>query len=292
MPEGDRLGIVLAGGHSKRLRPLTFAHSKQLLPVYDKPMFFYPLSILMLAGIRDIVLVTSPRDQMSFAQLVGDGRRYGVKIRYAIQASPAGIADVFNVVADLVSNRPSALVLGDNFLYGHALTNVLASAMAQTAGATIFTCPVDDPTQYGVVELGTTGQPIRLVEKPVAPTSNLAVPGLYFYDGQACSIAQQLLPSARGELEITDLNQRYLDLGMLSVQHLGRGTAWLDMGTHASLLAASNFVATVQERQGLAIACLEEIAYQQGWISRAELTAGYQLHAQSSYGAYIHKLLE
>lgn len=286
-----RKGIVLAGGSGTRLWPLTLATSKQLLPVGDKPMVYYPLSLLMLAGIQEIMIITTPEDASAFQRLLGDGSRFGISLHYRAQAKPNGIACALTIAAEWLAGSPSALVLGDNLLYGHGLTQRLAETNQRIGGATIFACAVDDPTQYGVVTLDARGQPIALVEKPLTPTSNLAVPGLYFYDESAPARASLLQPSTRGELEITDLNKSYLRDRLLNVEQLGRGTAWLDMGSSQSLLAASNFVAAIQDRQGLSIACLEEIALEQGWLSLDRLCALAALMGNSTYGKHLTKLI-
>lgn len=287
----NRKGIILAGGSGTRLFPLTIAVSKQLMPVYDKPMVYYPLSTLMIAGIREILVISTPLDLPHFRRLLGDGSHLGVEFSYAEQPNPEGLAQAFLIGADFLGDAPSALVLGDNLFYGHDLSKSLAQASARTEGATIFAYHVANPTSYGVVEFGPDGRALSLEEKPAQPKSSYAVPGLYFYDRDVVSIARSLQPSARGELEITDLNRRYLAAGRLQVETLGRGTAWLDTGTHDSLLDAAQFVAVIENRQGLKIACVEEIAYHQGWIDRAKLTASVDRHGKSSYGAYLRRLL-
>jgi len=288
----SRKGIILAGGSGTRLFPLTIAVSKQLMPVYDKPMIYYPLSVLMLAGVRDILIISTPQDLPLFRRLFGDGAQFGLRLAYAEQPRPEGLAQAFHIGADFVGSSPSVLVLGDNLFYGHDLVKSLAAATARTEGATIFGYHVSDPTSYGVVEFDAQGRAISIEEKPRQPKSNYAVPGLYFYDRDVVPIARDLKPSARGELEITDLNRIYLEAGRLNVEILGRGTAWLDTGTHASLLDASNIVQVIEDRQGLKIACLEEIAYRQGWIDRATLERQVAFLGKSSYGAYLRKLLD
>ncbi len=283
-------GILLAGGAGTRLHPATQAISKQLLPVYDKPMVYYPLSTLMLAGIREILLISTPEDIGLFERLLGDGSRLGLSIRYSVQRKPEGIAQAFLLGREFIGDDGVALVLGDNVFYGHRFQDTLTDVAARGRGATIFAYPVRDPTRYGVVQLNGNGRPLSLVEKPQQPLSNLAVTGLYFYDNQVLAIAAGLQPSARGELEITDVNRVYLERDELQVEVLGRGFAWLDTGTHESLLQASVFVETIEHRQGLKIACLEEIAYRKGYISREELEAHARRY-QSSYGDYLSDLL-
>ncbi|HLP09559.1 MAG TPA: glucose-1-phosphate thymidylyltransferase RfbA [Opitutaceae bacterium] len=287
-----RRGIVLAGGSGTRLFPLTIAVSKQLMPVYDKPMVYYPLSVLMLAGIREILLISTPQDLPLFRRLFGDGSQFGLRLEYAEQPRPEGLAQAFHIGAKFIGDAPAALVLGDNLFYGHDLADCLQSANTRTSGATIFGYHVAEPQAYGVVEFDKQGNAISLEEKPKKPKSNYAVPGLYFYDNKVVALARDLKPSARGELEITDLNRLYLEAGTLHVEILGRGTAWLDTGTHASLLDAGDFVRVIEDRQGLKIACLEEIAFRQGWIDRAGLERQIAALGKSSYGAYLKRLLE
>ncbi len=286
-----RRGIVLAGGSGTRLYPLTIAVSKQLMPVYDKPMIYYPLSVLMLAGIRDILIISTPQDLPLFQRLFGDGSQFGLHLEYAEQPRPEGLAQAFQIGADFIGDAPAALVLGDNLFYGHDLADSLQAANARTSGATIFGYHVAEPQAYGVVEFGRSGRAISIEEKPQKPKSNYAVPGLYFYDNKVVALARDLKPSPRGELEITDLNRLYLEAGTLQVEILGRGTAWLDTGTHASLLDAGDFVRVIEARQGLKIACLEEIAFTQGWIDRAGLERQIVALGKSSYGAYLKRLL-
>lgn len=287
----NRKGIVLAGGSGTRLYPLTIAVSKQLMPVYDKPMIYYPLSTLMRAGIREILVISTPADLPLFKRLLGDGSQFGLALAYAEQPSPDGLAQAFLIGAEHVGDAPSALVLGDNLFYGHDLTKSLERAHARSTGATIFGYHVADPKSYGVVEFGADGRVLSLEEKPAQPKSNYAIPGIYFYDRNVVALARSLKPSKRGELEITDLNRLYLEAGQLHVELLGRGTAWLDTGTHDSLLDAAQFVSVIENRQGLKIACLEEIAYRQGWIDRAGLEANIAKLGKSTYGAYLRKVL-
>jgi glucose-1-phosphate thymidylyltransferase len=286
-----RKGILLAAGTGSRLFPLTRAVNKHLLPVFDKPLVYYPLSVLMLTGVREILIIVTPQDLPSFERLLGDGSQWGLKIEYAIQPQPQGLADAFRVGRTFLENDPSVLILGDNIFYGLGFQTTLATAAARTSGATIFAYPVRDARTYGVVELDAQQQPVSLEEKPIAPKSNLAVPGLYFYDHQAVEIAASLQPSSRGELEITDLNRVYLQRGELHVQPLGRGFAWLDAGTPASLLQAANYVQTLEERQGLKIACPEEIAFRKGFIPAAELeTLAHAVGGE--YGEYLRGVMQ
>jgi glucose-1-phosphate thymidylyltransferase len=286
-----RKGIILAGGSGSRLYPATQVLSKQLLPVYDKPMIYYPLSTLMLAGIRDILLISTPEDTPRFTQLLGDGQRWGIDLHYAVQQAPNGLAQAFVIGRDFVGGASSALVLGDNIFYGHDLQPMLARANTRTAGATVFAYPVADPERYGVAEFDAHGRVLSLAEKPQRPKSRYAVTGLYFYDNRVLDIAADLKPSARGEFEITDVNQAYLRLGELAVEVMGRGMAWLDTGTHESLLEAAQYIATIERRQGLKIACPEEIAYRQGYIDAAALEKLGQAIAKNGYGQYLLSLL-
>ncbi|WP_345792761.1 glucose-1-phosphate thymidylyltransferase RfbA [Thauera sp. JM12B12] len=288
----QRKGIILAGGSGTRLHPATLAVSKQLLPVYDKPMVYYPLATLMLAGIRDILLISTPQDTPRFEQLLGDGSRWGLRLRYAVQPSPDGLAQALVIGEEFLAGGPSALVLGDNLFYGHDFAAELRAASARERGATVFAYPVQDPERYGVVEFDASGRAVSLEEKPARPKSRYAVTGLYFYDGGASALARGLSPSARGELEITDLNRLYLEAGALDVQVMGRGHAWLDTGTHESLLEAGMFIQTIEKRQGLKIACPEEIAWRAGWIDAGQLRALAQPLAKSGYGQYLLRLLE
>jgi len=287
-----RKGIVLAGGSGTRLHPVTQVVSKQLLPVYDKPMIYYPLSTLMMAGIRDILLISTPEDTPRFVQLLGDGARWGLNLSYAVQPAPEGLAQAFVIGRDFVGRDDSALVLGDNIFYGHDLSAQLARANARERGATVFAYRVADPERYGVAELGAGGRVVSLEEKPMAPKSNYAVTGLYFYDNRVLDVAAELKPSARGELEITDVNRAYLDWNDLACEVLGRGMAWLDTGTHESLLEASQYIETIERRQGLKIACPEEIAYRMGYIGAAELERLGQAMAKNAYGRYLLALLK
>ena len=287
-----RKGIILAGGSGTRLYPLTRAVSKQLMPVFDKPMIYYPLSTLMLAGIREVLVITTPHDRPAFQELLGDGAAWGMDIRYAVQPKPEGLAQAYHIGADFVGDAPSALVLGDNVFWGHGFTDLLEKASARDAGATVFGYYVTDPSQYGVVSFDGDGRVDAIEEKPERPRSHYAVTGLYFYDGRAVELARGLAPSARGELEITDLNRRYLQEGALNVEIMGRGYAWLDTGTHASLIDAAHFVRTTEERQGLKICCPEEIAWRMGFIDDAQLEALAAPLRKSGYGDYLLRVLD
>jgi len=287
----NRKGIVLAGGSGTRLHPCTIAVSKQLLPIYDKPLIYYPVSTLMLAGIRELLLISTPHDIGGFQRLLGDGSQFGLSIEYAVQPHPNGLAEAFIIGREFVGSQPSALVLGDNIFFGHGLTGTLQKVSQRQQGATVFAYPVDDPERYGVVELSTDGKAISLEEKPVHPKTNLAVPGLYFYDSQVIDIAANLQPSARGELEITDVNRAYMEAGELYVENFGRGSAWLDTGTPDSMLQASQFVEVVEKRQALKIACLEEVALHMGYLTLDEF-AQRAAEMKGQYGDYLRKIMK
>ncbi len=291
MGNTTRKGIILAGGSGTRLHPATLAISKQLLPVYDKPMVYYPLSTLMLAGMRDILLISTPQDLPRFEALLGDGSRWGINLQYCVQPSPDGLAQAFILGKDFIGGDPSALVLGDNIFYGHDFAGLLDNADAQDDGATVFAYHVHDPERYGVVEFDASKRAVSIEEKPKAPKSNYAVTGLYFYDRQVCDIAADIQPSPRGELEITDVNARYLAQQQLRVEIMGRGYAWLDTGTHDSLLEAGQFIATLEKRQGLKVACPEEIAFRKGWISAEQLERLAQPMLKNGYGQYLRQVL-
>ena len=284
-------GIILAGGSGTRLHPLTTTVSKQLMPVYDKPMIYYPLATLMQSGIRDILIITSPRDQLAYADLLGDGSQWGINLQYTIQASPDGLAQAFVLAEDFIGQSPVCLVLGDNIFYGAGFTSKLRRAAQRSDGASVFAYYVHDPERYGVVEFDAEGRAIGIEEKPDAPRSHYAVTGLYFYDNDVISVAKGITPSARGELEITDVNRHYLEQGSLQVEVMGQGTAWLDTGTHQSLLDAGNFIRVIEERQGLKVACLEEIAYRLGYITADEVLALAAPLVKSGYGAYLETMV-
>lgn len=285
-------GIVLAGGSGTRLHPITMGVSKQLLPVYDKPMIFYPLSVLMLAGIREILIISTPEDLPNFRKLLGDGSRYGLDLSYAEQPSPDGLAQAFIIGADFIGTDNVSLILGDNIFYGYGFSQMLKEARSRPAGATVFGYQVTDPERFGVVEFDSHGKAVSIEEKPLQPKSHYAVTGLYFYDNRVIDIARQIRPSARGELEITDINNAYLQLGELNVSVLGRGFAWLDSGTHESLMEAGSFIRTIEHRQGMKVACLEEIAFNQGWLNRQQLGEQAEALKKTGYGQYLQRLLQ
>lgn len=291
-PASTRKGIILAGGSGTRLYPATLSVSKQLLPVYDKPMIYYPLTSLMMAGMRDVLIISTPQDTPRFEQLLGDGAQWGINLSYCVQASPDGLAQAFILGADHVGNHPSALILGDNLYYGHNFASLLKRADAQTSGASVFAYHVKDPERYGVVEFDANGKAISIEEKPAQPKSRYAVTGLYFYDNQVVDIAKNIKPSPRGELEITDVNKAYLDKGQLNVEIMGRGYAWLDTGTHDSLIEAAQFIQTIEQRQGFKVACPEEIAYRNGWVNAEQLEQLAQPYLKTGYGQYLIDLLK